>query len=237
MVYVFGDSYIWGWNFFTDAELKDKREELTWPSLLAKKLNQPLINFSLPASSNWRIARILQSLNLTKDDYVIIGWTSPTRFEFGLADDYDIEPSHPDIHYRITDYNEDDGITRTKRMSYHLMDRTTCQYARNFMWHAYGPFNSEAWYREMFKVMFTSCQNILDKSECKWIAFDVWCDQCEQTDFNDVKNYIFRDTNLLNYSRNIPGKETDKEYWSKEEHIHIAELLMEELQNERIDIR
>jgi len=109
------------------------------------------------------------------------------------------------------------------------MDRTTCNYAKNFMWSAYGPFNSELWYREMFKVMFTSCQQVLEKSKCKWLAFDVWCDQCDDTVFTDVSNYILRGTNLLNYSRNIPGKDTDKEYWSIEEHISIANLLIKEL--------
>lgn len=229
MIYVFGDSYTWGWNFFIDAELKDKRTELTWPSVLAKKLNQPLTDFSLPASSNWRIARKLQSLNLTENDIVLIGWTSPTRFEFGLADDYDIEPNHPDIHYRITDMNEDDFGIRTKRMSYHLMDSTTCQYAKQFMWSAYGPFNSEIWYREMFKVMFSSCQNVLEKSKCRWLAFDVWCEQCDDETFKDVSNYVLRGTNLLNASRNIPGKDTNKEYWSEEEHRNVADLLIKEL--------
>lgn len=229
MIYTFGDSYTWGWNFYIDASIDDEEQKrLIWPSVLADKLNQPLTDFSLPASSNWRIARKLQSLNLTKDDIVLIGWTAPSRFEFGLADDYDSIPSHPDIHYRITDMAEDDGI-RTKRMSYHLMDSTTCPYAKQFMWGAYGPFNSEAWYKEMFKVMFTSCQHTLDKSECKWLAFDVWCDQCDDDVFTDVPNYILRGTNLLNASRGIPGKDTDKEYWTKEEHIKVADLLIKEL--------
>jgi hypothetical protein len=229
MIYTFGDSYTWGWNFFVDAELKDKRQSLTWPSILADKLNQQLTDFSYPASSNWKIARQLQSLPLTKDDIVLIGWTAPTRFEFGLADDYDIEPSHPDIHYKITDINDDDNGIRTKRMSYHLMDRTTCQFAKEFMWLAYGPFSSELWYREMFKVMFNSCENVLNKSECKWLMFDVWCDQCDDDCFTDVPQYIFRGSHLLNTSRGIPGRETNKEYWSKEEHMHVADLLIKEL--------
>jgi len=229
MIYTFGDSYTWGWNFYIDASIDDEEQKrLIWPSVLADKLGQPLTDFSLPASSNWRIARKLQSLKLTKDDIVLIGWTAPTRFEFGLAHDYDSIPSHPDIHYRITDMDEDDGI-RTKRMSYHLMDSTTCPYAKQFMWGAYGPFNSEAWYKEMFKVMFTSCQNILDKSGCRWLAFDVWCDQCDDDVFTDVPNYILRGTNLLNASRGILGKDTDKEYWTKEEHIKVADLLIKEL--------
>ena len=230
MIYTFGDSYTWGWNFFIDADIsEDERKASIWPAVLAQKLNQPLTDFSLPASSNWRIARIIQSLPLTKDDVVLIGWTAPTRFEFGLADDYDIEPNHPDIHYRITDINEDDNGIRTKRMSSHLRDSTTCQYAKQFMWSAYGPFNSELWYKEMFKVMFNSCQNVLDKSGCKWLAFDVWCNQCDDPCFTDVDNYTLRGTNLLNASRNIPGKETDKEYWTKEEHGIVADLLIKEL--------
>ena len=229
MIYTFGDSYTWGWNFYIDADINDEQQkQLIWPTVLANKLNQPLIDYSLPASSNWRIARKLQSIPLTKDDIVLIGWTAPSRFEFGLAEDYDSIPSHPDIHYRITDMDEDDGI-KTKRMSYHLMDSTTCPYAKQFMWGAYGPFNSEAWYKEMFKVMFTSCQNILDKSGCRWLAFDVWCDQCDDDIFTDIPNYILRGTHLLNASRNIPGKDTDKEYWTKEEHIKVADLLIKEL--------
>lgn len=229
MIYTFGDSYTWGWNFFIDAELKDKRQELIWPAVLSQKLNQSLTDFSLPASSNWRIARLLQSIPLTKDDIVLIGWTAPTRFEFGLADDYDTEPNHPDIHYRITDINENHNSIKTKRMSSHLQESTTCQYAKQFMWSTYGPFNSELWYKEMFKVMFNSCENILNKSGCKWVAFDVWCDQCTDSDFSDVPNYILRGTNLLNASRDMPGKETNKEYWTIEEHIKVADLLIKEL--------
>ena len=230
MIYTFGDSYTWGWNFFIDAAITEEHQKaLIWPSVLSQKLNQPLTDFSLPASSNWRIARKIQSLPLTKDDIVLIGWTAPSRFEFGLADDYDIIPNHSDIHYRITDMNEFDDGVNTKRMSYHLMDSTTCNYAKQFMWGAYGPFNSEPWYREMFKVMFNSCENVLNKSGCKWLAFDVWCDQCDDTEFINVDNYILRGTNLLNVSRNIPGKETDKEYWSKEEHVKVADLLIKEL--------
>ena len=229
MIYIFGDSYTWGWNFFIDADKKHNRTQLTWPYKVSQKLQQPFTDFSLPASSNWRIARLLQNLPLTKEDIVLIGWTSPTRFEFGLADDYDIEPSHPDIHYRITDMNEDHDGIRTKRMSYHLMDSTTCMYAKQFMWGAYGPFNSEAWYKEMFKVMFTSCQQVLNTKGCKWLAFDVWCDQCDDIVFNEVPNYILRGTHLLNASRNIPGRETNKEYWSEEEHEIVSNLLIKKL--------
>lgn len=230
MIYTFGDSYTWGWNFFVHSELKEKRQSLTWPSIVANKLNKPLTDLSYPASSNWKIARQLQSIPLTKDDIVLIGWTSPTRFEFGLADDYDVIPNHSDIHYRITDMNDDDDGIRTKRMSYHLMESTTCHFAKQFMWLAYGPFNSELWYREMFKVMFTSIQQVLSNVGCKWLAFDVWCDQCDDSCFTDVPNYILRGTHLLNASRGIPGKETNKEYWSEQEHVNVANLLIKELQ-------
>lgn len=238
MLYTFGDSFTWGWNFFIDSEIcEEKRKELIWPNIISKKLNIPLTDYSLPASSNWRIARKLQSIPLCEKDTVLIGWTAPSRFEFGLADDYDIEPCHPDINYRITDTNEDDDGIRTKRMSYHLMDSTTCQFAKQFMWGAFGPFNSNIWYREMFKVMFTSCQQILNKSGCKWLAFDVWCDQCDDNVFLDESKYILRGTNLLNASRDIKGKKTDKTYWTEEEHIKVADLLIRELNNEYNCIR
>lgn len=229
MIYTFGDSYTWGWNFFIDHQLKDKRQQLTWPSIIGKKLNQPVIDFSSPATSNWRIARKIQNLNLNENDIVLIGWTAPSRFEFGLADDYDIEPCHPDINYRITDENEDDNGVRTKRMSYHLTDSTTCQYAKQFMWLAYGPFNSELWFKEMFKIMINSCENVLNKSRCKWLMFDVWCEQCDRDSFTDIPQYIFRDSHLLNASRNIPGTKTNKEYWTKEEHVHVSDMLSNKL--------
>lgn len=81
----------------------------------------------------------------------------------------------------------------------------------------------------MFKVMFASCQSVLDKAGCKWLAFDVWCDQCDDDVFADVPNYILRGTNLLNASRGLPGKQTNKDYWSHEEHICVADLLLKEL--------
>ena len=57
----------------------------------------------------------------------------------------------------------------------------------------------------------------------------VWCDQCDNGYFIEEERYILRGTNLLNASRGIKGKKTDKEYWNKEEHITVADLLIKEL--------
>lgn len=83
MLYTFGDSYTFGFNFYKE-KLKD-RNTLLYPVILGSKLNIPVLNISYPAVSNWWIARQVFSANITQNDYVVIGWTSASRFEFSVS--------------------------------------------------------------------------------------------------------------------------------------------------------
>ena len=117
MIIAFGDSFTYGFNFNESERLNN-----VYPTLLGKKLNQPVLNTALPGASNWRIARMIQSMNITKDDIVIISWTEPTRFELGVNKRHYVPPIKEN---RIGDLNETDGDLITKRFFIQLTDRTT----------------------------------------------------------------------------------------------------------------
>jgi hypothetical protein len=82
ILYVNGDSNSAG------AELLDKK--LSWPALLAQRLNFQLLNLAQSGASNDRILRTTQEfLNTnTKNIFVIIGWTSWEREEWLYQNNY-----------------------------------------------------------------------------------------------------------------------------------------------------
>ena len=206
------------------------RSSITWPSLLARRLNQPLTDLSYPGASNWRIARQIQNLSLTKEDVVIIQWTNPIRFEFGVSDKYDYE-STIDNEYAEFDVVEKEKNLRTKMMCYTLLHRTTEGPHREFMKYAYREMRNEQWYQEMFRVMMASCLYHLQKSECRFIMLDGWTQQCDDKYFQDIPQYILRGTVAANYGRGHKGAQlVDKTYPSPEEHQKIADGVLEHLQ-------
>jgi lysophospholipase L1-like esterase len=85
---VIGDSFTWGDECKSDCgyEYESKYpmgDENMWPNLLSSNLNLPLINYSKPGGSNQMVLRYLtQSMeSLNQGDFVIVGLTSPDRFE------------------------------------------------------------------------------------------------------------------------------------------------------------
>ena len=145
---------------------EDTRRELTWPRKLASKLNVDVMDFSFPGASNWKAARILQSLQLSKDDIVIIQWSTFDRMEFGVNPNYQYESSMDDnAKYKIVDGVQVDNGVKVKNMCRTLIPHTTDKYTKKFMYHAYNTFWNEQWHRDMFKVMLTSCCYVLNKAE------------------------------------------------------------------------
>jgi len=95
-ILAFGDSYTYG-HGLSDCIKKDavmpgdQPSNKSYIALLAKKINCPLINFSLPGNSNhnmWHQAVINNVKNnvYKPDDIIIVQWTFPTRFGYSNSD-------------------------------------------------------------------------------------------------------------------------------------------------------
>lgn len=210
MIIAFGDSFTYGFNFNESERLNN-----VYPTLLGKKLNQPVLNTALPGASNWRIARMIQSMNITKDDIVIISWTEPTRFELGVNKRHYVPPIKEN---RIGDLNETDGDLITKRFFIQLTDRTTDKDAKKINELVYSEFNNEKWFQEMFKVMYNSCIQVLEKSGCKWLMFNAWI---KQADGVYHRNYVYSNTTMSGIiQKNTSG------YWTKQEHEKVSNTLI-----------
>lgn len=83
-----GDSFTYG------EELSDRH--LSWPVLLASRLNATAENLGAPAASNDKIVRSLVEYTLDNTpDLVVIGWSSPGRMEFADSyGHYDVWPGY-----------------------------------------------------------------------------------------------------------------------------------------------
>lgn len=230
MLYTFGDSITYGSDLIDSGVSNEEKINLTWPGVLAKLTKSELTDLSFPASSSWRISRQIQNLNLTKDDIVIIQWTSPIRFEFGVNDEHDCESKSDKEIYRMVDSIQDENGLRTKAMCYSVMFKTTDKNCKDMMKLAYGKFYNHLWYEEMFRIMVKSSLYELDKSNCRYIMFDGWMKNCHEKFFKDVPNYVFRGTTIANRCRNVPGTERDNHnYATEKEHEIMAQLIHKEL--------
>lgn len=219
MIISFGDSFTWGYNFVQDLN----RELYTYTNIISKKLNKDYINLSLPGSSNWRTARKIQSVNLNENDVVIILWSCPTRFEFGVSKKRNIIKPFNNLFSQAGDSIEIDNEIITKRFFSQLSNSTSDAEAKVMNDLAYSHFYNEFWYEEMFKIMYNSTLHILEKSKCKWMMFNGWQVQCKQSNVNFHENYIFPETTM---SLELGRKKEDFSYWSKEEHEKVSEIIL-----------
>lgn len=231
MLYTFGDSMAFGWNLYKVYSEED-RKALAWPGKLSQMLNQPLTDFSFPGASNWRVARILQSLYLTPQDTVVIQWSSFGRTEVGVNPNYEYKSTMPeDEKYKILDGVQEDFGIRTKNLCRTILPHTTDYTTKKYMYHTFNTFWNEEWYREMFKVMMTSSLYVLKKSNCKFIMFDGWMQHCDDNLFTDVPEYIIRGTTMNNITKNITGiTEQDLSYGGPEQNQVIADTVYENLE-------
>lgn len=75
MILTLGDSFTYG------DELPDRMRQ-AWPALLGVHLDQPVTNLGWPGTCNDSIVRkLLTHTSQHKYDLVVIGWTTPNRFE------------------------------------------------------------------------------------------------------------------------------------------------------------
>jgi hypothetical protein len=231
MLYTFGDSMSFGWNLYKVYSEED-RKALAWPGKLSKMLDVPLTDFSFPGASNWRAARILQSLPLTKDDVVVIQWSSFGRTEVGVNPNYQYNSTmHEDEKYKILDGTQEDFGVRTKNLCRTIIPHTTDEFTKKYMYHTFNTFWNEEWFLQMFKVMMSSSLYVLQKSECKFIIFDGWMQHCDINDYRDVPQYIIRGTTMNNITKNITGiTEQDLSYGGPEQNQVIADTVYAHLE-------
>jgi len=217
MLYAFGDSFTYGFSL-----PEEERIHCTWPIILASKLGTKANNLSLPGASNWRTARKIQSLNIHKEDIVIISWSSVDRFEFGVNADYN--PSAT----LIGDIVETDDDVKTKRFFRSLTGRTSDEHARQFNSLAYSKFYNLQWFIEMHKVAVDSCIYKLNSIGCRWLMFNAWTTNPKI----DTPNYIFPNSTM--YDNIVQRREGElMRYWTKEEHAHIAKIIYDKLYSDQ----
>jgi hypothetical protein len=175
MLYVYGDSFTYGWT------LPDT--DKCWGSLLSKKLNTRFKNLAYPGGSNWRICRELQNTKLKQNDIVVIAWTISNRFEFGklsnpISNEYPFANPKNDIQPFFEQ----------------IVDRTSNDKVRTFAEIAYETLYDEEWFDDMFKIMYWATRSYLDRKKVKWLMFDTWCPSIDTFWFSDMdhKNYVYR---------------------------------------------
>jgi hypothetical protein len=215
-LYVFGDSFTYGYNFYPNEEARIKS---IWATKFASKLNYNLINYALPGASNWRSARILNSLDLKKEDLVVVAFSHHCRFEFGVNNECQLE-----LPNLIGDIVEEDNLIKTKRFFEQLTDRTTDPHAKQFNNLAYTKFYNPYWFSEMQVIMHNSMIQKIKSEGAKWLFFNAWSSPYETiVNIEKDKNYLFGPTETL-HNKLFPN--TPIEYWSEEQHTIIADYLL-----------
>jgi hypothetical protein len=246
MIYILGDSFSYGLNFFFDNN--KNRKKLLYSYHLAKKLNSEVKNLSVPGASNWRTARIIMNLPLTENDVVIIGWTETTRFEvpfkksstsheeFIMTTEDLIDIEHNDIgkndNFRMGTFIEDNGNFLTRRIHPALLGRLDTiknLKFRNFVENYYLDFYEANWHDDMFSVIFAAIYYKLKNSKCKFRMFNTFSSPVKHdNDLYNIPEYMFGYKNtILNVLR--PKNKNDLSYYSTSEHEKIAELIYDNL--------
>lgn len=246
MIYVLGDSFSWGLNFYLRKN-KD-RKQLVYPYHLEQKLKMKVKNLSIPGSSNWRLTRLLLNLPLTENDIVIIAWTESSRFEIPCSkssilpndiilcmedlEDFELNKFYDNDSFVMGSYIEKSDQYFTRRIHPALFGRLQSIKNQNFrklIESYYMDFFDNSWHEDMFGIMFTSALYKLRMSNCKFRMFNTFISPAkkENTLF-DIPEYIFGyKKNMLNFLR--PDQPNNINYWSISEHKEVAEILYNHL--------
>lgn len=108
MIYAIGDSFTYG------DELSNR--DSAWPSVLAKFLNQPVVNQGRRATGNTRIVkRVIDNVLENNASMIIIGWSDPLRCEF--ADHIGVYDLWPGRNYRAFQNDTSHRIDMIKYMT------------------------------------------------------------------------------------------------------------------------
>lgn len=258
MIYVLGDSFSWGYNFF--LKNNPNRKKLIYPYYLGEKLNSEVKNLSVPGSSNWRIARILMNLPLHEDDIVIIGWSEPSRLEIPVkkssllpseivltADTLNSFESnlHDNPNFAMSSFIEKDMDKSylTRRVSpihMYKLDQIKNKKFKSFIESYYMDFYDVNYACDMFLVMFSACVYKLRSSKCNFRMFNTFGVPTLQD--NDIVNipefFLGYKKTMLDVLRPVKSKlykslgGHDTTYFSIDEHKQIADMLYNSLQED-----
>ena len=252
MIYVLGDSFSFGYNFWQEQKLN--RKELIYSHFLSQKINSPVKNLSVPGGSNWRIARILNNLELTENDYVIIGWSNNNRSEVGFnksslypkdnihtPDDLETTQlgTEDNISKIVYGFEKDNDIITAKLFPalYHghgHIDVITNNPMKQFVKLTYEHFYNPEYLENMFLVFFNSAVYKCLRSKCKFVMFNVyWNAKSTQCDLLNIPEYFLGyDNNMTSFLRPNVKRKTGKwglEYWTEEEQVKVADLIYNHL--------
>lgn len=248
MIYVLGDSFSWGMNFW--YEKNKERQKLLYSYHLAKKLNTSIKNLSVPGGSNWRISRLIMNLPLTENDIVIIGWTNSIRFEVpfnnlsviknesvvtpDVLENFENSVDTVDENFMGT-FIENNGDYLTRRINLDMFrnhKKIENQILRNLIEIYYKHFYNENWHDDMFNIMFAAALLKLKNSKCKFRMFNAFISPIKKdNNLYDIPEYMFGYKNtMLDTLR--PGNKKDISYYSAIEHEQIAQLIYENLNAE-----
>ena len=246
MIYVLGDSFTWGHNFFLEKN-KD-RKKLVYPYHLEQKLNTKVKNLSIPGSSNWRLTRLLLNLPLTENDIVIIAWTESSRFEIPCSkssilpndillcmedlEDFELNKFYDNENFVMGSFIEKSDQYFTRRIHPALFGRLETiknQKFRKLIESYYMNFFDNSWHDDMFSIMFTSALYKLRMSKCQFRMFNTFISPTkkENTMF-EIPEYIFGyKKSMVNFLR--PDQSNNIKYYSISEHKKVAEILYNHL--------
>lgn len=242
MIYAFGDSFTYGYNFLNPQQAH-KREDVVYCGLLGKKLNEEVNNLSVPGNSNWHIARNILKQNFTENDFVIIAWTSFMRLELGCSTKQLLGKSYyqnivvsskiKNIEKYITptdehSFIEKDGNICVRRFFPKLLDHPEKWADKdmdfyNFTKELYMNYISEDWMEEMFLIMFSAVMHKLSLSKCKFVMFNTFTGSySKDNELLDIPEYIAGYKSCMSeYIR----KDKTVGYWSEHEHEKVANIL------------
>ena len=243
MIYYLGDSFFFGWNFIRFSI--PNRKESIFSHLLSEKLGCEYKNLSIPGSSNYRLCRLVNFLDIKKDDIVILGWSACERIELGIPKDtllpndfvvdynnIDSLDSHSWI--KIMQLVEKTGNIYTRQIYPTMMrnlDRVTSPNTRKATELFYHYASDIAYHQQMFKILFNSAVHRLRTIGCKFLMTTTWDVEFEDREFLNIPEYLFYKSN---FAEQVRGKgdninERDLPYFSIKEHEIAADILYQYL--------
>jgi hypothetical protein len=254
MIYFLGDSFLFGWNYFHPT-VNPNRKQILCSNLLSSRLNQNYKNYSLVGSSNYRLCRLVNFLDIKSDDIVILGWTACDRLEIGVPKDR-LMPN--DV---VVNYDEVDNLDHLHWSKiYQIVEKTNDIYTRSLYptiikqestltspgyktlaKHLYHYASDKTYHEQMFKILFNSSVHKLRNIGCKFLMFTTWDFDLKDTSFLDIPEYLFYKTNMLDEvryknSKNKHRQLNDYKYWNDLEHQKVSDILYNNLR-EKYDIQ
>lgn len=255
MIYVFGDSFTYGYKFLKEGNLNFKN--LIYPYLLSHKLNIPYKNFSYPGGNNWRIGRKIMSLDLTPEDIVIIAWAPSERFELGVGENHisfldkviNTETHNPIFQkYDLTTQEgviqlfddsilnvviKDDDVYTRQILPTSPQHKIKNHHFRSLYKYCYTHFGTDEWLEQMFLQIFCSCVYKLRLSGCKFRMFNTFRIPYQKTlnPLLEIPEYIPDPyTNMTDFIRGLKQDINNPlTYWNEKEHIQVANIIYESL--------